>query len=335
MLESVRIVIDDPSKTGEARRRARHMTADLGLDETTSEQVSIVVTEACTNVLKHARQGELILQSIVDGPASQPVFEVMALDRGPGMADLPHCLVDGYSTAGTPGTGLGAVLRLTQHADFYSHPGLGTGILARWWNGKSAQPSSKSFRISAVNVAKPGQDVCGDTWASVQFRHHLSVLVADGLGHGFEASLAASQAARVLHENPDLRAGDILELCHRALRGTRGAAVAVARIDGEQQAVTFSGIGNIAARIHSGSRSQHLVSVNGTAGHQAQRLREFRYPWPPDGMLQLNSDGLASGAGVDDYPGLALHDPALIAGILYRDFTRGRDDATVVVAKAA
>jgi hypothetical protein len=99
--------------------------------------------------------------------------------------------------------------------------------------------------------------------------------------------------------------------------------------------LTFSGVGNIAAQIYSGaSRSQHLVSVNGTAGHDSPRLREFSYPWPADGMLVMHSDGLSTQTDVASRPRLALHDPSLIAGVLYRDFTRGQDDATVVVGKA-
>jgi hypothetical protein len=35
---------------------------------------------------------------------------------------------------------------------------------------------------------------------------------------------------------------------------------------------------------------------------------------------------------LEDYPGLAARDPAVIAGVLYRDFSRRRDDVTVVVA---
>ena len=100
--------------------------------------------------------------------------------------------------------------------------------------------------------------------------------------------------------------------------------------------LTFAGVGNIAARIYAGSESrQNLVSLNGTAGHQCDRIQDFSYPWPEDGLLVLHSDGLSTGTGLESYPGLAARDPALIAGVLYRDFCRGRDDATVVVAKAA
>jgi anti-sigma regulatory factor (Ser/Thr protein kinase) len=338
MAESIRLLIDEVSKTAEARRLAKNMASGMGLDEILSEQVRIVVTEACTNLLKYAQRGELILHSATEGLGPVPVLELLVLDNGPGIQDLQRCLQDGYSTSGTPGNGLGAIIRLSKDADFYSLPGKGTGILARWWSGaQSPSPHQRGgFRISAVNVPKAGQEASGDSWASVQVGDQLTVLVADGLGHGLEANLASSQAVRILRENPNLAPQALLERCHLALRSTRGAAIAVARIDRAHETLTFAGAGNVSARIYSGQRpGQHLVSVNGTAGHQTERIREFSYPWPSDGLLQIHSDGLSTGAGVESYPGLASRDPALIAGVLYRDFGRGRDDATVVVAKAA
>jgi anti-sigma regulatory factor (Ser/Thr protein kinase) len=337
MPESIRLLIDEDSKTGEARRLARGMATGMGLGEVLSEQISIVVTEACTNLLKHAMRGELILHSVTEGPGCVPFLELLALDHGPGIPDLQRCLQNGYSTSGTLGHGLGAIIRMSNDADFYSVPGKGTGILARWWSG--AQPmlsQSGGFRISAVNIPKEGQAASGDSWASVESGDQLTVLVADGLGHGMEANLASSQAVRMLRENPDLAPQALLERCHLALRSTRGAAIAVARIDRAHEKLTFAGVGNVSAKIYCGERScQHLVSVNGTAGHHTEKLREFSYAWPNDGLLQLYSDGLSTGAGVETYPGLAARDPALIAGVLFRDFGRGRDDATVVVAKAA
>jgi anti-sigma regulatory factor (Ser/Thr protein kinase) len=337
MPESLRLLIDEASKTAEARRLARDLAVGMGFNENLAEQVSIVVTEACTNLLKHAQRGELIVHSVTEGLGPLPFLELLVLDHGPGIEDLSRCLENGYSTSGTLGHGLGAIMRLSKHADFYSVPGKGTGILARWWSGTQPVSSTRGgFLVSAVNVPKAGEEASGDAWASVQSGDLLTVLVADGLGHGMEANLASSQAVRMLRENPHLGPQALLERCHLALRSTRGAAVAVARIDRAYEKLTFAGAGNISARIYSAQRGgQHLVSVNGTAGHQTEKLREFSYPWPVDGVLQMHSDGLSSGAGVEAYPGLAGRDPALIAGVLYRDFGRGRDDATVVVVKAA
>ena len=339
MGESVRILVEEASKTAEARRFARGMAAKMGLNETVGEQVSIVVTEACTNLLKHAGRGEIILHSSSEGLETTPWLDVLALDQGPGMRNLQQSLRDGYSTGSTPGHGLGAIVRLSQDSDFYTVPQKGTGILARWWTEppKPSAPGHGTLRISAVSLPKPGEEVSGDAWGAVHYGDYVVVLLADGLGHGLEANVAAVEAVRILRLHPDLPPGTLLQRVHGALRGTtRGAAVAIARIDLAQQQVKFAGVGNISARIYSGAEPRHsLVSGNGTAGHHTERIQEFSYPWPTDGLLQLHSDGLATGAGLEQYPGLFLRDPALIAGVLYRDFARGRDDSTVVVAKAS
>jgi hypothetical protein len=47
----------------------------------------------------------------------------------------------------------------------------------------------------------------------------------------------------------------------------------------------------------------------------------------------MHSDGLTSRWKLADYLGLSHRVPALIAAILYRDFKRGRDDTTVLVAR--
>jgi hypothetical protein len=64
-------------------------------------------------------------------------------------------------------------------------------------------------------------------------------------------------------------------------------------------------------------------------------MSEFTYPWTSTSLVVLSSDGLVSHWSLDAYPGIASRDASLIAAVLYRDFTRERDDATVVVAKRA
>jgi anti-sigma regulatory factor (Ser/Thr protein kinase) len=333
--ESIRIIVEDQSQTGEARRIARKLAQNSGFDEIGAEEISIVVTEACTNLLKHARGGEVLLGT--DGNSS--ALELLALDRGPGMSNLEQCLRDGFSTGSSPGQGLGAIRRLSNFSDFYSDSSRGTALLARWSTIPSAAPPhghNGALHISGVNVSKPGQEVCGDSWGAEQTEHDSIVLLADGLGHGPEAKAASQEAVRMLRLSPDLPPGALVERAHQALRSSRGAAVAVARIDRAKGTVTFAGVGNISAQLYAGAQAgQHLVSVNGTAGHQTQRIREFSYPWPENGMLMMHSDGLSSHTTLQMHPGLALHDPSLIAGVLYRDFGRHNDDATVVVAKAA
>jgi len=334
MPATVRIPIEESSQTASARRIASRMATDIGFNEVQAGEVAIVVTEACTNILKHAVRGEILLRVNDDTE-----LEVLALDPGPGMRNIHECLRDGFTTSNSPGEGLGAIQRLAAESDFYSVPGEGTAILARW--PATRADGAAGLRAGAVNVCKPGQEICGDSWGIEQNGDISTVMVADGLGHGYEASQASLEAVRVLRDNPELAPKPLIELCHRALRSSRGAAVAVAQIDRRRELVTFCGVGNVAAQIFSAGvqegsrRSQHLVSVNGTSGHEASRVREFTYPWPADGTLLMHSDGLATGTGLDRRPGLAMHDPSLIAGVLYKDFGRGHDDATVVVVKAA
>jgi anti-sigma regulatory factor (Ser/Thr protein kinase) len=333
MFKSIRIPVDEPSQISEARRSARSLARGLGFDEVRGEKVAIVVTEASTNLLKHAGGGEIIAcvtDTTMDRASAD--LEILALDRGPGMGNLELCIENGYTTGSSLGQGLGAIVRLSNESDFFTRPGKGTALLARWTD--SIQDSG-SPRLGAVNVPKKGEESCGDSWGSVQTSETITVMVADGLGHGYDASVASLNAVRILYENPGLEPMALIGLSHQALRSSRGAAVSVACIDRVRKTVSYCGVGNVTAQIYSGARpQQHLVSVNGTAGHQIQRIREFNYPWPDNGMLILYSDGLATATGLEAQSALALRDPSLIAGVLYRDFSRGNDDSTVVVLKA-
>ena len=125
----------------------------------------------------------------------------------------------------------------------------------------------------------------------------------------------------------------IIEAAHGALKSTRGAALAISEINFEQQSIRFAGIGNIAASITSPTEHHHLLSYNGTVGHELHKLQEFTYPWYVNGVLIMHSDGLNTQWRLNRYPGLQQKHPGLIAGVLYRDFNRERDDVTVLVAK--
>src|SRR5688500_20096394 len=109
------IGIEDSSQVGEARRSAGTIAAAVGLNETDAGKFALLVTEAATNIAKHAGRGEIMLRSI-DGRDGRAV-ELVAIDGGPGIRDLDRALSDGYSTAGTSGAGLGAFSRLATRFD--------------------------------------------------------------------------------------------------------------------------------------------------------------------------------------------------------------------------
>jgi anti-sigma regulatory factor (Ser/Thr protein kinase) len=318
--------VADASQVAEARRRAQSAAAESGFGEVRSGKVALAATELSTNLIKHAKGGQLLVN------ADDRRMELLALDRGEGMRDVDACLVDGYSTSGTLGTGLGAVRRLAQTFEVASWPGQGTAVFAEINANDAAQPALRTGPAGVV-IAKPGESASGDGWTSRSDPGGVTLLVVDGLGHGTEAAVAANAAVSEFQNSSTEPPADILAAVHRAMRHTRGGAVAVARIEWESETVTFAGLGNIAGAIISMTgETRRLVSHNGIAGHNARRVQSFDYPCP-DGVLIMHSDGVGTRWSMDDYPGLVNKHPMLIAGVLYRDYTRGRDDAAIVVAR--
>ena len=323
--------IRDPGDVGEARRNAAALARTLGFDEADQGKVALVATEAGTNIIKHAGSGELLLG--VCGSEQQPGVELLAIDRGPGMVDVPRSMQDGHSTAGSQGTGLGAIRRLSSFHDIYSMPGKGTVLLARL-AGVPHAPSLKSPGFfGAVCVAFRGESVCGDQCDFVRHDDRILVLVVDGLGHGRLAFEAADQAVRVFRAHAAEAIERLMQRMHDALRSTRGAAGAIAEVLPERRLLRYVGIGNISATIEMPDGSRSLVSHNGTLGAEVRRIHVFEYPWPEEARLVMYSDGLGSRFSLADYPGLRSRDPSVLAGVLYRDHARGRDDVTVAVLR--
>ena len=223
---TVSLPMSETSQPGEARRAAMRLASRAGLDDEAAGKVGIAVTEAASNVVKHGRGGDVILRMLRDGEGDG--VEMLALDRGAGMANIGECLRDGYSTSGTPGTGLGAIRRLSSEFDVHSIPGVGTAVLARFWN---LAPPKPGVEVGAVCVAKPGELVCGDAWAVARRAGVTVILIVDGLGHGVPASDAAAAALGAFAASRIAEPRVVIEEIHAALRPTRGAAVAVAALD--------------------------------------------------------------------------------------------------------
>ena len=335
MLEQHRIELSDRSQIGEARRVATRAAQLAGLAEDDCGRVSIVASELATNAIRHATGGEMLVRGFVD-PGGNAV-ELIAIDRGPGMRDPARCMSDGYSTAGSLGHGLGAIDRLSDLMDFYSVPSRGTVIYSRIEAAahKGRQSQSEESCWSAISVAAPGETECGDNWDVAQSENWVSAVVADGLGHGPLAAKAANEAVRTFALAPFRAPEAYLARAHQSLHGTRGAALACARVDLNSRTLVFAGIGNISASIvaHHSQIGKSLASHNGTIGLEIAKIQEFQYSALEGDLLLMHSDGLTSRWKLADYPGLSRRSPALIAAVLYRDFKRGRDDATIVVVR--
>lgn len=325
------IPVLDTSSIGDARRTAGRICEELGTSEKRSGDLAIVITEAARNVLVHGGGGQVIVS--VNARAAGGFVDLLALDSGPGIKDLARAMEDGFSTSGTPGTGLGAIKRLSAFLDLYSAPATrGTALFARMsLNGGSSTP----LALSGIAIPLASEKRCGDAWTFVSHPDRAMILLVDGLGHGNDAADAAGQAVFTFHQHAHRDPAEILGFIHDSLKATRGAVAAIAEIRAGENLLTYTGIGNISAVVLAGDSSRNLVSLNGTLGSIVPKIKTFQSEWKPDSCLVMHSDGIMTRWDLSTYAGLLRRPPATIAGIIVRDFRRLRDDCSVVVFKGS
>jgi anti-sigma regulatory factor (Ser/Thr protein kinase) len=324
--------VESPSAVVGCRHAAVAMAGRLGFPAPRTDQLALAVTEAASNLHKHAREGSVLLRVGRDG--RQAGVELVTIDAGPGVPDVGRVLRDGHSTTGTLGIGLGAIRRLADSSDLYSVSGHGTALAARFWP-QPYQPAS--VRCAGLNRPISGETECGDIYAAAHGGSAgdgsgvLTGVLCDGLGHGPLAAAAARAAIAAVREDPAAEPAALLERAHRQMARTRGGALAIVRIDGPT--VTFAGLGNIAAWIVTNDLRSGMVSIPGIAGHQARTFRQYSYPLPPGSVVVLHSDGLTSRWDIRALPGLVARDPLVIAAELLGEAAVRRDDAGVLVLK--
>jgi anti-sigma regulatory factor (Ser/Thr protein kinase) len=210
---SIVVAVNEVTQVGEARRRSVELAAQLGFDQTRQGKAALIVTEAASNLVKHSGGGEVLLAGFRDGQAGGHL-EVWTLDSGRGMNDLSRCMVDGYSSAGSPGNGLGAISRVADSFEIYSGSDRGTVLWARLDTNPDLAHRPDELNLGVVRVSAPGEQLCGDDWAIVD-RNGLSfVLMVDGLGHGAPAALAAEEAVGVFQEHRSQEPVEIVESIH-------------------------------------------------------------------------------------------------------------------------
>jgi anti-sigma regulatory factor (Ser/Thr protein kinase) len=317
------IRVEDPSAVGGARNTALAMAERLAFPAARAERLGLAVTEAASNLAKHAREGTLLLR-ICRGE-DLPGIELVTIDAGPGIADVGAALRDGKSTAGTLGIGLGAIRRLADSCELYSLPGRGTALAARF----GVQPAPPAPGWAGLIRPIRGEAECGDSYAAHRSDLATTGILCDGLGHGPMAASAAREAIAAFRDAPGDEPAAVLERAHRRMGRTRGGAVAIVRIDGPS--VTFAGLGNVAGWILTGQTRQGMVSLPGIAGHQARKFRQYQYAIEPGAAVVLHSDGLSSRWNIRDLPGLTRQDPLLVAAALLSEAGVHRDDAGVLV----
>ena len=318
--------VEDASAVAACRQAVQNMAERLRFPAARIGQLALAVTEAASNLHKHAEQGSLLLCVNRDGP--QPGIDLVTIDAGPGVRDVSAALRDGHSTAGTLGIGLGAIQRLADFADLYSRPGHGTSLVARFW----VSPPVSQPRWAGLIRPITGETECGDAYGVVPADGAVTAVLCDGLGHGPLAAAAAAAGVAAVLDDPAGEPAALLERVHQRMSGTRGGAVGVVQVSG--QLARFAGLGNVAASIVSDGQRKSMISIPGIAGVQARTIRQFEYDVPPGSAVIVHSDGISSRWEAAALPALEARDPLLIAAVLLAEAGVHRDDAGVLVLKS-
>ena len=317
--------VEDPSAAAACRGAALSLAGRLQFPEARTDQLTLAVTEAASNLDKHATQGSMLLR--IARNEGKPGIEMVTIDAGPGFRDAAAAQRDGHSTSGTLGIGLGAIRRLADFCDLYSVPGRGTALVARFW----AAPHPAAASCAGLVRPITGETECGDVFGAVEAEGRLTGVLCDGLGHGPLAASAATEAVAAVLDDPAGEPAALVERAHRRIAHTRGGALAVVQVAGE--VVRFAGLGNVAAVILADGTRRSMLSVPGIAGHQARTIRQFEYAAPPGAAIVLHSDGISGRWDPAALPGLNARDPLVVAAALLATAGSRRDDAGVLVLK--
>jgi anti-sigma regulatory factor (Ser/Thr protein kinase) len=319
----------DGGSVAQARERVRAVGRSQGLPEPEVERMAIVVSELGNNQLAHAHGGAIAVLPIERGGLRG--LEVIAADRGQGIASPTAALRGGESPSGSLGQGLASVVRLADEVDFDVRWTEGTCIRAR----KYLKPPPYRCEVAVLSRPYPGEPLSGDHALWVWGREGLLVAVADGLGHGREAREAADRAMELLREQPLLTPEVLLERCDAGLKGTRGAAVGVVRWERGSGALAHACVGNVSGMVCRPGEVSTMPCTAGTLGIAQPRTRiaRFESSLRAGDLLVMHTDGLATRTTVEDAVLLRRH-PLEVAHELMQRFGKNSDDALVLVARA-
>jgi len=326
--DAIWLPVRDVGSIGTARRAATSLAGDIGLAPARAADLAIVATELATNLVRHAVDGTILVRPVRS--SGHTGVQIVAMDSGPGVADLRESTRDGHSTAGTLGIGLGAVIRKATDFDAYSLVGAGTVIVATVLPAGTDPPPG-----GAAGISRPmaGERVCGDAYALRTVGDRVDLMLCDGLGHGPLAAFAAQAAVTAFQDGPDAGPGALIEHVHHSLRHTRGVVATVVGLDARAATARFAGLGNVYGAVVRDGARQVLVPQPGIVGERHVRVREVEVALPEDSVVVMHSDGVRDRWSLADYPGLVGRTAMVIASTLLRDCGVQRDDAAVLVAK--
>jgi len=310
-----------------ARATARSMALGIGFDETRAAEVETAVSELATNLVKHRTvQAEIVLRTVENGEVS--CIEVTARDKGPGIKDMERAMRGGESTAGSLGIGLSGVKRLMDDFSIESSVDRGTTIVARKCLRREIL---KGMDFSVFSKPRQDEDVSGDAYFIKRFSSSVIFSIVDALGHGKEANKTALNVLEILEANYREPLHRIIELTHKNLISSRGAAMALCKIDFKAKRLEHVSIGNVETRVYGTAEPVRPICYNGTLGMAMENYRVIDYPYVEGSTIVMFSDGISGRFDLD--PSMLRKTPQEISYYIFDVYKRNIDDATVLVGK--
>jgi anti-sigma regulatory factor (Ser/Thr protein kinase) len=318
------------------QREVREAAARLGMSDVVGGSLVNIASELGHNQLAHARVGRIALRAIER--AGVPGLELIAADRGRGITDpgaalrgAPRPIDDMTIPKKSLGVGLSAVRELADELDIDVRLQEGSCVWAR----KFAAPVPRRREVGIYGVPYPGEDVSGDQALFVRDVDSLLLCVLDGLGHGEPARAAADEAAATLRAEAHASLSSMVESCHTRLHKTRGAVATLVRLLKPEELVEAAGVGNVMLHMVGPNRSERFQGASWVLGSPGPRRKPSlaHLSLAERDAIVLFSDGLSGRFNLSQELDLLREHPVVIAQQVLQRFSRGNDDALVLVAR--
>jgi serine/threonine protein phosphatase PrpC len=183
-----------------------------------------------------------------------------------------------------------------------------------------------AFRSRALDP----REESGDLHVVEIFPEGALMAVIDGLGHGPEAASAARRAADTMKAYAQSDPVEVVERCHTALRGTRGAALLVLSLSFRDALVMWAGVGNVEGWHMRPAGREALLSRAGVVGYQITAPHRRSAPLTPGDLFILASDGVSARFSESLTRTGRLEE---VAEAIFANYARVTDDALVLVAR--
>lgn len=330
--DEVEIPISDEADVVLAGQQTKAVLAELAYEDSMVEELVLVVHELASNIVTHAGEGTITIDA---GAAPDSGIEIEARDSGPGIADVDQALMDGYSTVGGIGGGLGTIHRLMDEVIIESTENGENGfrVVATRWDAAAREAVTKTRpHVGAVTRPKPGCEHNGDRFLIEHEPERTLVGVIDGLGHGSKAHHAATAAREYVQRHATDTLADLFDGVEEACRDTRGVVMALVRFDWADSRVAVGSVGNIAVRVCHSTYPRHVVSTRGVVGGNAPNPTLEDWKWDDTAVMVLHSDGVASNWDCGEFALCDDRSATAIAQDILQNHSKD-DDATVLVAR--